>query len=308
MPAIAISMQATIFVIAAHTVGRIRPPVLPEDPSPPTSSYPSGHVGAATALYTSFALLAAERIERDWLRRTVIGLCVLMPLLVTFSRLYRGAHHISDVVVGILNGLACALLAYGWYRHRSRETGTQTRQHRATVLADPPGGCPRALWRAAPRTGEVLSEERLSPVAARANPGRAGEDRGPGVLDVLVEGVLRCERPLHGHELRPGVPAEGDEEQPGVEVADAVGAVGEVVAAAQQPDALEGLVRGEADVGSGTAGPPSVAVFARSTVSNSCRWPRGAPSPLVRPMTCSCSCRLVRSQTSMCIRMRRATR
>ncbi|HET6693166.1 MAG TPA: phosphatase PAP2 family protein [Pedococcus sp.] len=134
VPAIAISMQATIFVIAAHTVGRIRPPVLPEDPSPPTSSYPSGHVGAATALYTSFALLAAERIERDWLRRTVIGLCVLMPLLVTFSRLYRGAHHISDVVVGILNGLACALLAYGWYRHRARETGTQTRQHRATVL------------------------------------------------------------------------------------------------------------------------------------------------------------------------------
>ena len=134
VPAIAISMQATIFVIAAHTVGRIRPPVLPEDPSPPTSSYPSGHVGAATALYTSFALLAAERIERDWLRRTVIGLCVLMPLFVTFSRLYRGAHHISDVVVGILNGLACALLAYGWYRHRARETGTQTRQHRATVL------------------------------------------------------------------------------------------------------------------------------------------------------------------------------
>jgi membrane-associated phospholipid phosphatase len=134
VPAIAISLQATIFVLAAHTVGRVRPPVLPEDPSPPTSSFPSGHVGAATALYTSFALLAAERIERPWLRRLVIGLCLLVPLLVTYSRLYRGAHHLSDVLVGILNGLLCALLAYGWYRHRTRETATGTpRAEAATV-------------------------------------------------------------------------------------------------------------------------------------------------------------------------------
>jgi undecaprenyl-diphosphatase len=132
VPAIAISLQATIFVLATHTVGRLRPPVLPEDPSPPTSSYPSGHVGAATALYTSFALMAAERIERDWLRRFVIALCVILPLLVTYARLYRGAHHISDVVMGIANGLVCAGLAYGWYKHRTRSTSTPERV-RSTV-------------------------------------------------------------------------------------------------------------------------------------------------------------------------------
>jgi undecaprenyl-diphosphatase len=132
VPAIAISLQATIFVLATHTVGRLRPPVLPEDPSPPTSSYPSGHVGAATALYASFALMAAERIERDWLRRFVIALCVILPLLVTYARLYRGAHHISDVVMGIANGLVCAGLAYGWYKHRTRSTSTPERV-RSTV-------------------------------------------------------------------------------------------------------------------------------------------------------------------------------
>jgi undecaprenyl-diphosphatase len=132
VPAIAISLQATIFVLAAHTVDRIRPPVLPEDPSPPTSSFPSGHVGAATALYTTFALLAAQRIERAWLRRTVMGLCVLMPVLVSYARLYRGAHHISDVAVGILNGLVCAALAYGWYRHRTR-AGESSARHRAAA-------------------------------------------------------------------------------------------------------------------------------------------------------------------------------
>ena len=132
VPAIAISLQATIFVLATHTVGRSRPTVLPEDPSPPTSSYPSGHVGAATALYASFALMAAERIERDWLRRFVIALCVILPLLVTYARLYRGAHHISDVVMGIANGLVCAGLAYGWYKHRTRSTSTPERV-RSTV-------------------------------------------------------------------------------------------------------------------------------------------------------------------------------
>jgi undecaprenyl-diphosphatase len=135
VPAIAISVQATVFVLATHTVGRVRPPVLPEDPSPPTSSFPSGHVGASTALYASFALLAAERIERAGLRRFVIALCVMLPLLVTFSRLYRGAHHVSDVVVGLLNGLACAALAYGWYRHRAAALRTEEPAERASALS-----------------------------------------------------------------------------------------------------------------------------------------------------------------------------
>jgi undecaprenyl-diphosphatase len=134
VPAIAISLQATIFVLAAHTVGRLRPPVLPEDPSPPTSSFPSGHVGASTALYTSFALLAL-RIERAWLRRLVLAVCALVPLLVAYSRLYRGAHHVSDVVVGMLNGLACALLAYGWYRHRARDSRAETPRERAAAVS-----------------------------------------------------------------------------------------------------------------------------------------------------------------------------
>ena len=45
-PVIAIALQATIFVIATHVIGRPRPQVTELDPAPPTSSYPSGHVGA----------------------------------------------------------------------------------------------------------------------------------------------------------------------------------------------------------------------------------------------------------------------
>ena len=97
VPLIAISLQATIFLFLTLVVGRQRPPAIPMDASPPTSSYPSGHTGASTALYFSLLLMAAARIERPWLRRLLMTLCAVVPFLVGIARLYRGAHHISDV-------------------------------------------------------------------------------------------------------------------------------------------------------------------------------------------------------------------
>lgn len=116
-PVIAISLQATVFVIATTLIGRPRPLVPKLDPAPPTSSYPSGHVGAAFALYLTLILLATA-IDRGWLRWLVTLGCLVVPFLVAYARLYRGMHHVTDVVVGMFNGIACALLAYGWYRHR----------------------------------------------------------------------------------------------------------------------------------------------------------------------------------------------
>ena len=118
VPAIAISLQATVFVIATAVVGRPRPHVPHLDPAPPTSSYPSGHVGASTALYVSFALLA-QSIERPVLRRLVTTLFLVIPVLVAWARLYRGMHHLSDILVGALNGVVCALLAWAYLRRRS---------------------------------------------------------------------------------------------------------------------------------------------------------------------------------------------
>jgi undecaprenyl-diphosphatase len=115
IPAIAISVQSSVFVTAAAVVGRDRPEAAHLDPAPPTSSYPSGHVGATTALYLTFALMA-QRIERVWLRQVVTVVCLAMPFLVSYGRLYRGMHHTSDVVIGLLNGIVCALLAWHWLR------------------------------------------------------------------------------------------------------------------------------------------------------------------------------------------------
>ncbi|WBQ05072.1 phosphatase PAP2 family protein [Kribbella sp. CA-293567] len=123
VPALAIAMQGLIFLIAAKVVDRDRPPVEKLDPSPPTASYPSGHVGASTGLYVAFALLALM-IRRSWLRTLTIIACLTMPLLVAFARVYRGMHHLSDITAGLLNGAVCALLAYAWYRHRARSGRT----------------------------------------------------------------------------------------------------------------------------------------------------------------------------------------
>lgn len=115
VPLLAISLQATVFVLAAAVVERSRPNVERLDPTPPTSSFPSGHVGASTALYVSFALMAT-RISNVAVRRTLIVLCIIAPLLVSYARLYRGAHHMTDIVWGIINGLVCALLAWNYLR------------------------------------------------------------------------------------------------------------------------------------------------------------------------------------------------
>ena len=60
----------------------------------------------------------AQRIERPWLRRLVTVVCILVPVLVSYARLYRGMHHLTDVLLGVVNGIVCALLAWHWLRRR----------------------------------------------------------------------------------------------------------------------------------------------------------------------------------------------
>jgi undecaprenyl-diphosphatase len=122
VPVLALLLEAIIFGTVSTLVGRARPPVSELDLAPPTASYPSGHVGGTTALFLSFALMAL-RIGRTWLRRAVVVICLTVPVLVGFARLYRGMHHVSDVAAGLVNGIACALISYGWYyRHRESRT------------------------------------------------------------------------------------------------------------------------------------------------------------------------------------------
>jgi YegS/Rv2252/BmrU family lipid kinase len=108
---VAVSGQALVFFCVQLTVTRQRPHVHRLDSSPPTSSFPSGHTGAATALYVASALLVAWYVHRRWVR--ILGVTVLLavPVLVAYSRLYRGMHHPTDVLAAFVNGLACVAIA-----------------------------------------------------------------------------------------------------------------------------------------------------------------------------------------------------
>ncbi|MEG2033587.1 MAG: phosphatase PAP2 family protein [Janthinobacterium sp.] len=74
-----------------------------------TYSFPSGHTATSTALYGLLAAyLICQAPAGAWGRRIAIALgAFLMAALVGFSRIYLGAHYLSDV-------LAAMAESYGW--------------------------------------------------------------------------------------------------------------------------------------------------------------------------------------------------
>ncbi|UQX88207.1 phosphatase PAP2 family protein [Jatrophihabitans telluris] len=107
--AVAVIGEVSIFVCTTLLVERHRPGVPRLDSAPPTSSFPSGHTAASVALYAGIAVAAFAVGAPGWLRRLLVVIAVVAPVLVATSRLYRGMHFPTDVVAGALLGLAWVL-------------------------------------------------------------------------------------------------------------------------------------------------------------------------------------------------------
>ncbi|MFJ1566439.1 diacylglycerol kinase family protein [Streptomyces erythrochromogenes] len=104
-----VAVQSAVFLVVTFFVERPRPDVPQLDGAPPTSSFPSGHVGASVALYGGLATLVLSRTRGPW-RYLTAGVLLLVPPAVGLSRIYRGLHHPSDVLGGLLNGAATLLV------------------------------------------------------------------------------------------------------------------------------------------------------------------------------------------------------
>jgi undecaprenyl-diphosphatase len=75
-------------------------------------SFPSGHVGASTAFFG--VLLIA--------RRRIGVVCLAIPILIGFSRMYIGAHYLSDVVSAAVLGILCALVVAHFVFLKNRQS------------------------------------------------------------------------------------------------------------------------------------------------------------------------------------------
>jgi undecaprenyl-diphosphatase len=93
--------ELTLFLASAAVVGRDRPDVPQLDTGLPTSSYPSGHLAATLCLYAGIVLLVVPRTTAWWRWLTLVPL-VVMPVLVTLARLYRGEHHPTDLLGSVV--------------------------------------------------------------------------------------------------------------------------------------------------------------------------------------------------------------
>jgi len=84
--------------------GRARPSVRTEEVwnrfSAKYHAFPSGHVTASMAFFG--VLFFANR-------RAAVA-CLPIPILIGFSRIYIGAHYLSDVVCGVILGILSAVL------------------------------------------------------------------------------------------------------------------------------------------------------------------------------------------------------
>lgn len=95
--------MGVVYFVATHVDHRDRPPVRILDAGlVPDRSFPSGHVGTATAvaLCTGLLLLAYRLVAVRWIAVVAVLLAVV-PLLTLAARLYQGAHHLTDVLTSV---------------------------------------------------------------------------------------------------------------------------------------------------------------------------------------------------------------
>ena len=125
--AVTLIFEATVFIIVTTIVARPRPDVLRLEDSPVNSSYPSGHVAAAT-VYGAFVVIVFWHTRATWARTLAVVAYACVVAVVAWARLYQGMHFASDVATGVVLGLwslTICLLVLGRPDHDERESTTR---------------------------------------------------------------------------------------------------------------------------------------------------------------------------------------
>ena len=105
-----VAVESATYRVTSLIVERERPDVERLEGLPIDASYPSGHTAAAVAMYGGLLLLLASRFDSAVVRVSAVVLGVAIPLFVAWARMYRGMHHLSDVIAGLLMGLGAIVI------------------------------------------------------------------------------------------------------------------------------------------------------------------------------------------------------
>ena len=107
--ALAIALEIAVFLSTTYVVARPRPAVPRLNSTPGTGSFPSGHTAAATVMCVLLAFILTWHCERRAVRAAVWTIAVVVPLLIAVARVYRGLHHPTDVLAGLVLGIGCVV-------------------------------------------------------------------------------------------------------------------------------------------------------------------------------------------------------
>ncbi|MFT3741585.1 MAG: VTT domain-containing protein [Gammaproteobacteria bacterium] len=101
--------------ILKHLYSSPRPPGLLSQSS--GSSFPSGHTLFAVALFGFLAMLISLGLE-EAKRNSVYSAAAFLSIMVALSRIFLGAHWLTDVLASIFLGLACICFIAIFYRRK----------------------------------------------------------------------------------------------------------------------------------------------------------------------------------------------
>lgn len=115
---VAMAIAGVAGTVIKRTIPRARPSVKTElrwgGPRFSTKyhAFPSGHVLASTAFFSVLVFA----------RRRVGLACLPIPILIGLSRMYLGAHYLSDVVCAAVLGILCAAVVWRFVAHEAAIT------------------------------------------------------------------------------------------------------------------------------------------------------------------------------------------